>query len=314
MTNAFIREDTKIVLDILAASDQPAMDEVEPAIAREMYLAMRPLLDAEPTPLARIEDFKVPGPAGDVPVRLYDPRATRDPGPAIIFYHGGGFVIGNLETHHPFCTEMAAQMDLPVIAVDYRLAPEHPFPAAPDDCEAVTRWLAENGGAMGLKITGLIPCGDSAGGNLAIVVTQALMANPANVPVIAQVPFYPAVQMDAEGGSMEEFAEGFLLTKAGMDYFDLHYAPDDNSVRVSCILGDHRNMPPSIVVTAGLDPLRDQGRGYAAALAEAGSSVVYLEMPGTIHGFICLRKALPSSQQDCEKVFRHLKAVLAGLY
>ncbi|MEW4466586.1 alpha/beta hydrolase [Parasphingorhabdus sp. JC815] len=312
MTNAFVRPDTQAMLAMLAAAEQPPLDQLEPAAAREAYVAMRYLVDVEPTELAVIKDLSCPGPAGDIKLRYYDKRENREKGPAIIFYHGGGFVIGDLESHHPFCTEMAAQMDLPLIAVDYRLAPEAPFPAAPDDCEAATRWIAENASsALGIEIDGLIPCGDSAGGNLAIVVAQDLAKKPAAVPVIAQVPIYPVVDSTASGGSMEEFAEGFLLTKASMDYFHKHYAGKAGDVRCDPIHGDLASSPPTVLITGGLDPLRDQGRAYGAKLVAAGVPLMFHEAKGNVHGLICLRKGIPSSQQDVDGICNALKATLA---
>lgn len=314
MTTAFVRPDTQAMLAMLEAAVAVPMDQMEPAAAREVYIGMRVLADAEPTELAVIKDLTCPGPAGDIKLRYYDKRETREKGPAIIFYHGGGFVIGDLESHHPYCTEMAAQMDLPLIAVDYRLAPEAPFPAAPDDCEAATRWIAENAAsALGIEIDGLIPCGDSAGGNLAIVVAQDLAKSPAAVPVIAQVPIYPVVDSTAAGGSMDEFAEGFLLTKDSMDYFNKHYAGVAGDVRCDPIHGDLASSPPTVIITGGLDPLRDQGRAYAAKLIEAGVSVAFAEAKGNIHGLICLRKGIPSSQQDVDGICNALKATLAAL-
>ncbi len=314
MTTAFVRPDTQAMLAMLEAAVAVPMDQMEPAAAREVYIGMRAIADAEPTELAVIKDLTCPGPAGDIKLRYYDKRETREKGPAIIFYHGGGFVIGDLESHHPYCTEMAAQMDLPLIAVDYRLAPEAPFPAAPDDCEAATRWIAENAAsALGIEIDGLIPCGDSAGGNLAIVVAQDLAKSPAAVPVIAQVPIYPVVDSTAAGGSMDEFAEGFLLTKDSMDYFNKHYAGVAGDVRCDPIHGDLASSPPTVIITGGLDPLRDQGRAYAAKLIEAGVSVAFAEAKGNIHGLICLRKGIPSSQQDVDGICNALKATLAAL-
>jgi len=314
MTTAFVRPDTQAMLAMLEAAVAVPMDQMEPAAAREVYIGMRALADAEPTELAVIKDLTCPGPAGDIKLRYYDKRETREKGPAIIFYHGGGFVIGDLESHHPYCTEMAAQMDLPLVAVDYRLAPEAPFPAAPDDCEAATRWIAENAAsALGIEIDGLIPCGDSAGGNLAIVVAQDLAKNSAAAPVIAQVPIYPVVDSTAAGGSMDEFAEGFLLTKDSMDYFNKHYAGVAGDVRCDPIHGDLASSPPTVIITGGLDPLRDQGRAYAAKLIEAGVSVAFAEAKGNIHGLICLRKGIPSSQQDVDGICNALKATLAAL-
>ncbi|MGB5483398.1 alpha/beta hydrolase [Parasphingorhabdus sp.] len=314
MTDAYVRPDVQMILTMLAQSDQPLMSEVEPAAAREMYNVMATMLEADAVDLARIEDLSCPGPAGDIALRLYDSQAERSAEtPVIIFYHGGGFVIGDLESHHSFCTYISRQMDIPVIAVDYRLAPEAPFPAAPHDSLAATRWVADNQEQLKLKISGMIPCGDSAGGNLALVVGQVLAAEPASVPVVAQFPIYPATRMDAEGGSMDEFAEGFLLTKESMEYFDRQYAPKDDDIHVSPYLGDLTKSPPTVLVTAGLDPLRDQGRDYAADLIRHGINTNFIEMPGNVHGFINIRKAVPSAAQDVDRMIAAWKTLLASL-
>jgi len=314
MTDTYVRPDVQMILTMMEQSDQPLMSEVEPAAARQMYNMMAAMLEADAVELPRIEDLSCPGPAGDIALRLYDSQAQRNAEtPVILFYHGGGFVIGDLESHHSFCTYIAREMDLPVIAVDYRLAPEAPFPAAPDDSLAATRWVADHQEQLKLDISGLIPCGDSAGGNLALVVGQALATDPASVPVIAQFPIYPATRMDAEGGSMDEFAEGFLLTRESMEYFDRHYAPKDDDLLVSPYLGDLSRSPPTVLVTAGLDPLRDQGREYAADLIRHGVSATFLEMPGNVHGFINIRKAVPSAAQDVDKMIAAWKSLIASL-
>ena len=314
MTDAYVRPDVQMILTMLAQSEQPLMSEVEPAAAREMYNVMAAMLEAEAVDLARIEDLSCPGPAGDIALRLYDSQAERSAEtPVIIFYHGGGFVIGDLESHHSFCTYIAREMDLPVIAVDYRLAPEAPFPAAPQDSLAATRWIARHQEQLKLKISGLIPCGDSAGGNLALVVGQVLASESASVPIVAQFPIYPATRMDAKGGSMDEFAEGFLLTKESMDYFDRQYTPKDDDIHVSPYLGDPAKSPPTVLVTAGLDPLRDQGREYAADLIRHGVNTNFIEMPGIVHGFINLRKAVPSAAQDVDKMIAAWKTLLVSL-
>lgn len=314
MTDAYVRPDVQMILTMMAQSDQPLMSDVEPTVAREMYNMMGAMLEAGAVDLARIEDIVCPGPAGDLALRLYDSQAERSAAtPVIMFYHGGGFVIGDLESHHSFCTYVAREMDIPVIAVDYRLAPEAPFPAAPQDSLAATRWVADNQEQLKLKISGLIPCGDSAGGNLALVVGQIFATEPASVPVVAQFPIYPATRMDAEGGSMDEFAEGFLLTKASMEYFDKQYAPKDDDIHVSPYLGDLAKSPPTVLVTSGLDPLRDQGRDYAADLIRHGVNTHFIEMPGNVHGFINIRKAVPSAQQDVDKMIAAWKTLLASL-
>ncbi|MEZ5708636.1 MAG: alpha/beta hydrolase [Blastomonas sp.] len=309
----YVRDDVRGVLMMLAASEQPDMWDMPIADARMAYTAMGMLAEAEPAPLAIVRDLVCPGPAGDIPLRYYDARESRSAGPVILFFHGGGFVIGDLESHHSWCTDIASKMDLPLIAVDYRLAPEHPFPAAPDDCEAATRWVADNGKELGLDITGIITTGDSAGGNLTLVVGQALTASPASVPLIMQAPIYPAVDGLAGEGSFSDFAEGYLLTRDAMHWFDKCYAAPNGNPRRDCIHGDIPASPPTLLATAGLDPLRDQGRAYAAKLVEAGVNTVYLEFAGSIHGFTCLRKAIPSAQTDCDTIYGHWKLLLAGL-
>ena len=243
-------------------------------------------------------------------MRLYDAHETRAAGPAVVFFHGGGFVIGDLDTHHAFCTELAEGLDLPVIAVDYRLAPEHPFPAAPDDCEAVARWVASSPAELGLTVTGLILTGDSAGGNLAIVTTQALAAHPAAVPVILQAPLYPVTDDRPDHASFAQFAEGFLLTADTMAWFSHGYSATPGDVRAYPLYNDHAQTPPTVLVTAGLDPIRDSGRVYGAELVRAGVPVTFIEFAGIVHGFIQLRKGMPSAQNDIKAIFAAIRQQL----
>ena len=306
----YVRPDVAALLAFLNAVPNPPIGVLPLADARASYLAMVPLAEADPRPLAVIRDLTCPGPAGDIPLRLYDARETRAPGPVIMFFHGGGFVIGDLDTHHALCTEIAAEMDLPVVAVHYRLAPEHTFPAAPDDCEAAARWVAGTPAELGCTATGLITIGDSAGGNLAIVVAQALGDAPAAVPVVLQVPIYPLSDEKTDHQSMLDFAEGHLLTKVSMDWFHAAYAAEAGNVRAYPIHGDHAKAPATVLVTASLDPIRDSGRLYGEALIRAGSDVMFMEMKGTIHGFTTLRKAIPSGQADMQRVFAGMKLML----
>lgn len=306
----YVRPDVKGFLDFLNNVDAPPISQLGLEAARASYIAMGAVAEADPRKLAVIRDLSCPGPGGDIGLRLYDLRETREPGPAVVFYHGGGFVIGDLESHHSLCTEIAAELDLPVIAVDYRLAPEHPFPAAPDDCEAATRWIAESPAALGRTITGVIPMGDSAGGNLTIVITQALTDRPAAVPVVLQVPIYPLSDDKPDHKSFLDFAEGFLLTSDTMQWFGDAYAAIAGDKRAYPIYGEHSNTPPTVLVTAGLDPIRDSGRVYGAELIRAGAEVVFLEMKGTIHGFTQVRKALPSAQADMQSIFAAVRLLL----
>ncbi len=309
----FVRPDVRAFLNFLNSAGGPPMSALTPELARQTYLAMGSVGEREPLPLAVIRDLAAPGAAGPIPLRLYDPRETRDAGPVVVFFHGGGFVIGDLDTHHAICTEIAAALDLPVIAVDYRLAPEHPFPAAPDDCEAATRWIATGPAELGRTVTGLILTGDSAGGNLAIVTTQALMAKPAAAPVILQAPIYPLSDDKPDHASFQQFADGYLLTADTMTWFADAYAAVPGDVRAYPIYNDHAHTPPTVLVTAGLDPIRDSGRVYGAELIKAGVPVTFIEVPGIIHGFIQLRKAMPSAQDACSTVFAAIRHALSAI-
>jgi len=311
MTEPFVRPDVRGFLDFLNNMPGPKMHELDAPTARQMFLAMKDVGDPPVGELGTLLDLTIPGPAGDIPARLYDPRASREPGPAVVFFHGGGFVIGDLDSHGSFTAEMARVLDLPVIAIDYRLAPEFPWPAAPDDCEAAARWVANSPTELGRSVTSLILSGDSAGGNLTIVTAAALRDQPAKVPVIAQLPFYPATDASKEYPSYAEFAEGYLLTRDSMEWFMAAYKSEADHIRNSPLLGDLAGMPPAVVVTASLDPIRDQGRAYAAALALAGVPVVFREAKGNIHGFITLRKAIPSSVGDVMGAFAALKDIIA---
>jgi acetyl esterase len=309
MTEPFVRPDVRGFLDFLNNMPGPKMHELDAPTARQMFLAMKDVGDPAVGELGTLLDLSIPGPAGDIPARLYDPRASREPGPAMVFFHGGGFVIGDLDSHGSFTAEMARVLDLPVIAVDYRLAPEFPWPAAPDDCLAAARWVASSPTELGRSITSLILSGDSAGGNLTIVTAAALRDQAAKVPVIAQLPFYPATDASKEYPSYSEFSEGYLLTRDSMEWFMAAYKSEGDHIRSSPLLGDLAGMPPAVVVTASLDPIRDQGRAYAAALALAGVPVVFREAKGNIHGFITLRKAIPSSVGDVMGAFAALKDI-----
>ncbi|MBD3728594.1 MAG: alpha/beta hydrolase [Sphingomonadales bacterium] len=310
-TEHYVRADVRAFLDMLAAMGRPQLHEMGVEEAREASRTMTALADADPRDLPVIRNLTCPGPAGDIPVRLYDSQADATPRPTIAFFHGGGFTIGCLESYHSLCSTIAAETGLPVVSVDYRLAPEHPFPAAPDDCEAAARWIAENPAELGLQTTGIVPMGDSAGGNLTIVITQALVDEPAAVPVVMQVPIYPIATPIAHHASFAAFGEGFLLTREAMGWFTDCYAPDDDSARNYPILWEgHGKTPPTVLVTAGLDPLRDSGREYAAHLIQNGVDVTYLEMRGTIHGFVNIRKAIPSGNKDMAAMFAAMKMTL----
>ncbi len=303
----FVREDVKGFLALINSAPPP--EAVVTEEQRAGYVALKAMTEADPRPLAVIRDLTCPGPAGEIPLRFYDLREAREPSPVILFFHGGGFVIGDLETHNALCTELSAELDLPVLAVDYRLAPEHPFPAAPDDAEAAARWLAASPAELGRQVTGLITIGGSAGANLATVTARALIDRPAAAPMLLQVLLYPCVD-DSQDGSMETFAEGHLLTKATMDWFYALYQPEAGHPRAFPLHASADGMCPSIVATAGLDPLQDQGRRIAEKLVAAGVDTLYLHMEGLTHDFSTSRKALPSAQAETLRVISAMRLML----
>ena len=311
MPASFVRPDVRVFLDYLNAMPGPRSHEVGAAEARILMLKSRHVADAPVGDLEVIRDLTAPGPDGEIQLRLYDRRESRGPGPALVFFHGGGFVLGDLDTHEPFCAEIARQLDMPVIAVDYRLAPEHPWPAGVEDAIAAARWIAGSPEPLGRQVTGLVTCGDSAGGNIAIIVGLALRDDPAAVPVIAQWPIYPAANPIKGYPSLEDFGEGYLLSRASMGWFDDCYAPDPTDWRYAPLLKSQAGMPPTLVLTASLDPIRDQGRAYAAACIEVGVPTVFREATGNIHGFINLRKAIPSSNSDIKAAARALQWMIA---
>jgi acetyl esterase len=236
-----------------------------------------------------VEDLAIPGPAGTIPARFYEPAGTGfEDRPLIVYFHGGGWTIGDLDTCDSVCRFLALNVPATVLSVEYRLAPEHPFPAAVEDALAAYRWAAVDNTRLGVDPRRIAVAGDSAGGNLAAAL--CLLARDDGGPSPAmQALIYPVA--DAGGGqrSRDEFAKGFLLAKADMDWFEHHYLPpgsDRADPRVSPLrAADLSGLPPAYVATAGFDPLRDEGEAYAARMREAGVRVALRRHPGLIHGF-----------------------------
>ena len=297
-----IRPDVRQFLDYLENLNRPKGYEIGAEGARKMMIASRHAFEVPAREIAIVQDI-----AGPVPLRLYDAKTEREPGPLLLFIHGGGWVIGDLETHEPFCIDVAIELDIPVVAVDYRLAPEFPFPAAFEDSVAAARWVASGPAELGRQATGLFLAGDSAGGNLAVAVAASLRDEPGAVPIFGQWLIYPAADPMVRYPSYDEFCQGHLLTKESMDWFEESYAGPKDDWRYSPLLKGAAGLPPTFVTTAGLDPIRDQGRAYAARCAGAGVETIYFEAPGTVHGFLNLRKAIPSSNEDFAKCLAYLK-------
>ena len=311
----FVRPDVQAFLDMVKAGGAPPMETMPVDQVRQMYNGMTPAVDRPRGELAEVRDLTIPGDGGhSIAARLYRDAPATD-GPLVLFFHGGGWVIGNLDTHDGLCAEIARQLRLPVLAVDYRLAPEHRFPAAPEDALAAARWALSTN-ELGLKVTGLVVAGDSAGGNLSAIVAQQLGTHGG---VVAQWLIYPGADMVAKGGSMDEFADGYMLTAAGMRWFSEHYFGPDTQHAATHPLSNPaaraqlHDQPPALVFTCGLDPLRDQGRAYAARLIEHGVPTHFREAPGQIHGCFNLRQAIPSAQADLMANLADLKAMLTEI-
>ena len=310
MSDPFIRPDVRVFLDTLKANPRPALTAENIAAMRPLAPQGMAMLEPPIGELALMRDAVMPGPDGEIPLRLFDARTEREPGPAVVFLHGGGFVIGNIDTHASMCAEIARRLDLPVISVDYRLAPEHPWPAAPDDAEAAARWIADNGAAVGRVITGLVFCGDSAGANLTLVTALALRDRPASVPVITLISLYPSTDRTRHYASADAFGEGFGLDTSDMSFFMDSFKPQAGHWRASPLVADQTSMPAALIVTAALDPLRDQGLAYAAQLIDAGVPTTYREFAGTIHGFLGFRRAIPSGQNDLIRVLEIARVMI----
>jgi len=271
------------------------------------------MAEGEVEDVARVEDRLVPGPAGDVPVRIYWPEGE-GPHPGLVFFHGGGFVIGSVDTHDGSCRSLCRQASCVVVSVDYRLAPEHPFPAAPEDCYAATCWVAENAARIGVDPTRLAVGGDSAGGNLAAVVS--LMAREREGPALCfQLLIYPVTDCSFDTLSYRENAEGYFLTRDHMKWFWRQYLKDPGDgvhphaspMRAEDLAG----LPPALCVTAEFDPLRDEGEAYTERLRAAGVGATLSRYDGMFHGFFGMGAVLDQAGNAVEEACAALRAAYA---
>ena len=295
---------TAALLELIEAAPYPPMHESTPDNARKAFRAMTVDLVTPESQIVvgGVEELAV----ADRPARLYRP-ATEGPVPTLVYLHGGGFVIGDLDTHDQTCRRLCADADIAVLAIDYRLAPEAPYPAAVEDALAAVTWasdhLAELGGGDVLAVGG-----DSAGGNLSAVASQVLRDR-----VHAQVLLYPAVHMTGDYPSRTENGEGYFLDMATMEWFGRHYLGESaelDDVRHSPILGDLAGVPRALVVTAEYDPLRDEGEAYADALAAAGVAVDRVRYDGLVHGFIDMGVMSPAAADALVDVASRVGALL----
>jgi len=305
--------DAARVLEMVRLSGRPPLETVSPTEARALFLGGREILSPEPAPVAEIRDLGIAGPDGaTLPLRLYRGvgAAAETMLPALVFFHGGGWVVGDLETHDPMCRHLANSAGCAVVAVDYRLAPEHKFPAAVEDCLAATEWVAANGAALGIDGARIAVGGDSAGGNLAAVVS--LLARDRGAPRLsAQLLLYAALDFAMDRASHQRFAEGHLLTLATMRWFAEAYIRGPQDVgdwRASPLrAADLSGLPPAYVLTAGYDPLCDEGVAYARRLQENGVAVQRRHMPGQIHGFLLMGKIVRAAGPALDEIAAALK-------
>jgi acetyl esterase len=301
------------LLEALVAAQRPKTWQLTPLEARERMNALAKLVDAKDVPIGRIEDGTLPGPAGPLGFRVYTPASAEAKQlPGLVYFHGGGFVIGGLHTHEGACRMLANASLCRIVSVDYRLAPEHKFPAAVDDALAATRWVASRASEFGIVPARLAVGGDSAGGNLATVVCQ--LAKREGGPKIAlQLLLCARTDAAADTASLRDLAEGFLLERKSIEWFAHHYGvADPLDCRVSPLRAfDVSGLPPAHIHTAEFDPLRDEGKAYADRLEAAGVPVTYVCHPGMIHHFYAMAGAIPYGRVALEKAGAAVKAALA---
>lgn len=286
----------KAILDQIARSPLPKMHQVPASVARQMFEMSCQITGMKDLPIGKVTDRTIPGPGGEIPVRLYTPvAAPAGPLPVLVFFHGGGFVIGSLDSHDDNCRLLSNEAKCLVVAVDYRLAPEHRFPAALEDCIATVEWVARNADEINADPARIAVGGDSAGGNLSAVVAQHMRdrakTDKSAPGIVFQLLIYPATDALHEGSSRTANAQGYMLDQDLMAWFFSQYVGDAEGMD----LGDPRVSPlrhPNLsglgavhVIVAGFDPLRDEGIAYADALKAAGNDVTLAQFPGQIHGF-----------------------------
>lgn len=291
--------EARTLLDLMeqaTKAGRPKLETLPHAVGRKAVDKMSEDSEADPMDVAEVANGAFAGPGSDIRFRRYRPAGVQAGNlPTLIYYHGGGFVIGNIETHDSTCRRLANKSRCQIMSIDYRLAPEHPFPASIDDGIAAFRHIRDNAASFGADASRIAVGGDSAGGAIAAVVAQTCRDSAEAGPAF-QMLIYPATDSSRESESRKKFAEGYFLSKDLMTWFWDAYVPEDtdlSDLRLSPLLAkDFAGLPPAFVLTAGFDPLRDEGRAYADRLIEAGVKTTYVNYPGTIHGFFSLTRFL----------------------
>lgn len=301
------------LLEMMAQAGMADFADLTPQQARDQMALFRQEVEVEP--VNNVTDRTIPGPYGEIPVRIYQPEGAT-PMPALVFYHGGGWVIGDLEMCDASCRTLANSVPCVVVSVDYRLAPEGKFPKPLDDCYAALEWTAQNAASIGVDPNRVAVGGDSAGGNLAAAV--AIRAREQSGPKIAhQLLIYPVTARDYTTASYSENGEGYMLTKGAMQWFWDHYLNSDEEAQrpevAPLLVKDASGLPSATVITAGFDPLRDEGAAYAKKLQDAGVPVNHRQWDSMIHGFFHMAAALDGGREAVEFATQELKKSLSGV-
>ncbi|WP_163528085.1 alpha/beta hydrolase [Halobacillus ihumii] len=299
----------KMLLQQLEANGAPPLESLPPIYARQAFESLEANSEEPQEPVHIVEDRSIPGPFGGINIRVYTPEGT-GPHSALVFCHGGGWVIGSLDTHDNVCRALTNLADCVVISIDYRLAPEHKFPAAVEDCYAVVKWIADHPSIFNIDPSRIAVGGDSAGGNLSAVISY--LAKERGTPqLVHQLLIYPSTDFTAETASMRENAEGYFLTRGSMVYFRDHYlqTPEDaeNPLASPFLIEDFSGLAPATVITAEYDPLRDEGEAYGRRLKEAGVPVVLTRYDGMIHGFVSMADKLDQGKRALEQAGNELR-------
>ena len=312
-----IHPQTQALLTLMIERGVPPTHTLSPADARAFYRERRFYTQPEPPAVASSRDLQATGPQGTIPLRLIRPAGSDESGvlPVLVYYHGGGWVIGDLDTHDTLCRQLANAAGCAVVAVDYRMGPEHRYPAAVIDAVAATHWVRAHAAELRVDASRLAVGGDSAGGNLAAVV--ALSARESgDLPIVFQLLIYPATDQHRAFPSHASNGKGYMLETETMDYFSGHYIADKaqyNDWRASPLLhADLSKLPPALVLTAGFDPLRDEGAAYAEKLTAAGSRASYVCFERQIHGFITMGKVIDEANAAVALCAAELKRALAA--
>ena len=309
-----IEPEVQLLLRLRALARRPPLESLSVPQAREEVSRDAASFAGAPLPVARVDEIAVPGATGMLGARLYVPAGLASPAPMLVYLHGGGWVVGDLDTHDQPCRFLAREAGMLVLSIDYRRAPEHKFPAPVDDCLAALRFAIDEAGSLGADPARVAVGGDSAGANLAAAVTRLCAIEGGPAPAL-QLLIYPVTDLSRKRESYRLFREGFFLTESNMDWYRAHYLPDESAARdpraSPLLAADLAGLPPAHVVTAGFDPLRDEGEDYAGLLRDAGVPVRLTRERRLIHGFVNATAVGRAPRRAMLEVASALRAALA---